>query len=230
MPTICHPLVQGLGLRATRLDECGVVVGGECGTVVHRQFVSVGMSDDVTAPENITQLDAQGNQIYSEQALPQLNFVSAEITIAKADPDLYEMMTGAPLVMDAAGNAVGNQDQTDTYGTANYGLEIWTKVGRTGACPPGGAEYGYILLPWLAKASIGDVTIENGAVNFVITALTQTGSGWGLGPYDVMNDVGGIPGPLVTPVAATGHRYRAITQVPPPADVCGCQPLVLESP
>jgi hypothetical protein len=197
---------------------------------VHNRFISVAMSDDVTTPENIAPVDAKGEQIYSEQSLPQLNFISSVITIAKADPDLYEMMTGAPLVMNAAGDAVGNQDQTDTYGTANFGLEVWTKVGRTGACPPGGAEYGYILLPWLAKASVGDMTIENGAVNFTITGLTQNGNGWGTGPYDVMNDEGGTPGPLVTTVAATAHRYRAITQVAPPTDECGCQELVVGSP
>lgn len=230
MVTVCKPLIQGIMLRATRLDpECGEPVVGPCSTVTTKGFISVAMSDDVTAPEAISQVGAGGELIYSEQSDPQLNFVTTEVTLGEANPNIYEIMSGGPLVLDASGAAVGNDDDTSTYGKVAFALEIWTKIAKgNAACPPGGAQYGYILLPWMAKTTIGDLTVENAGLSFVLSAQSQNGTPWGVGPYNVTRDVGGNPSPLLTPIASTLHRRRMITQLPPPAAVCDCQ-AILES-
>lgn len=230
MPAQCRSYIQGARLRVTRLDECGIPVEGLCSTVTSDGFVSVEMTDELTDAEDITQVNAQGVNCYFERSNPQLNFITVTITMCNVDPDLFEMTTGSPIVLDAAGDSVGFATDTDTYATANFALEIWTKIARTQACPPGGAEYGYLLLPWVFGASQGDLTIENAGINFTIAGSTHAGTAWGVGPYDVVTGVGGVPSPLLSPLTDTTHRHMQLTQLAPPAVVCGCQPLVITSP
>lgn len=232
MPTICHPLVRGLRIRVTRLDECGEPVEGACSQVVSKGFISVGMSDDVEAPDVANQKNANGEYCYYDQTDPQLNFVNAEIQLCEVDPDLFEMMTGAPLVLNAQGDTSGFDTNHDTYASAAFALEVWSKAKATSnvACPPGGQEYGYFLMPFLKRGSFGDLTVENAGINFTVSATSERGTPWGVGPYDVELDAAGNPGPLVTPISATGHRRLMFTQVPPPDPMCGCQPLDIESP
>lgn len=232
MATICHPLVRGTRIRVTRLDECGEPVEGECSQVVSKGFISVGMSDDVEAPTVANPMNADGDYCYYDQTRPQLNFVNAEIQLCEVDPDLYEMMTGAPLVLDANGDTSGFDTDYEAYASANFALELWSRVPATSSsvCPPGGQRWGYFLMPFLSRGSFGDLTVENAAVNFTVSATSNRGTPWGTGPYDVELDALGAAGPLITPVAASTARRFMFTQVAPPEPLCGCQPLVIESP
>jgi hypothetical protein len=76
---------------------------------------------------------------------------------------------------------------------------------------------------------IGDVTIQNGVINFTVTAITRGGNQWGTGPYNVIiNETGanaGLPGPLLTAVNVNSHKCFFWTELPPPEGVCGCQDL-----
>lgn len=235
MPTVCRPLVRGLRLRVTRVDpECGDLVEGECSTVVSGGFVSVAMTDNFEAPTVASQMNAAGVFCYYDETTPQLTNITSVITFCDVDPDLFEITTGSPLVVDGAGNAVGFDTDHTTYATGNYALEIWSKVPpgiNDPACPPGGLPYyGYFLLPWQKNGTFTAPTIENGAVNFAVTSTSQRGTPWGVGPYDVMLDALGDPSPLLDPVSVANHRRFMFTQLAPPEPMCGCQPLVIESP
>lgn len=232
MATICHPLVRGTRIRVTRLDECGEPVEGECSQVVSKGFISVGMSDDVEAPTVNNPTNADGDYCYYDQTKPQLNFVNAEIQLCEVDPDLFEMMTGSPLVLDANGDTSGFDTDHETYASAFFALELWSRVPATNsaACPPGGQRWGYFLMPFLARGSFGDLTVENAGVNFTVSATSNRGTPWGTGPYDVELDALGAAGPMITPVAPSTPRRFMFTQVAPPEPLCGCQPLVIESP
>lgn len=232
MPTICHPLVRGTRIRVTRLDECGEPVEGICSQVVSKGFISVGMSDDVEAPTVANPMNADGDYCFYDQTKPQLNFVNAEIQLCEVDPDLFEMMTGAPLVLDANGDTSGFDTDHETYASAYFSLELWSRVPPTNsvACPAGAQRWGYFLMPFLARGSFGDLTVENAAVNFTVSATSNRGTPWGNGPYDVELDALGVPGPLITPILPSSVRRYMSTQVGPPEPLCGCQPLVIESP
>src|SRR5690606_36244183 len=219
-------------IRVTRLDECGEPVEGECSQVVSKGFISVGMSDDVEAPDVANQKNADGDYCYYNQTKPQLNFVNAEIQLCGVDPDLYEMMTGAPLVPDANGDTSGFDTNHDTYASAFFALELWSRVPSTGKslCPPGGQRFGYFLMPFLARGSFGDLIVENAGVNFTVSATSERRTPWGVGLYAVGLDAFVAAGPLVAPGAATILRRFMFPQVAPPEPMGGCQPLVIEPP
>ena len=97
------------------------------------------------------------------------------------------------------------------------------------SCAGGATRYGYLLLPWVIEGTIGDITIENGPVNFNLKSITQEGNDWGVGPYDVIKLANGTSSPLLDPIPSTRHRHLQLTTLAPPAAVCGCQDLVIAS-
>ena len=94
------------------------------------------------------------------------------------------MMTNQSVVVfDGLRVAVGFRVNTgvDVKGARFGGL-----VERPGiVCddPNAGGSFGYTLLPFIGGGVLGDFTIENGAVTFVLqNAATKDGTGWGVGP------------------------------------------------
>ena len=76
---------------------------------------------------------------------------------------------------------------------------------------------------------IGDVTINNGNVNFTVTAITRPANQWEEGPYNVLlNETGanaGLPAPLLTDMNPNSHKCFFWTKLAPPPGDCGCQDL-----
>ncbi len=231
----CRTLIQGTRLRATLVDSCGAPVGGACSTIVTDGFISVAMTDNVESPDEFKVKNASGSFCVNQRSLPLLNWIETTISLCQVNPELLSMLSGSPLVMDDASptpNAVGFQTDSAAYASASFALELWTNIGRargSAACPPGGTRYGYMLLPWLIEGAIGDVTVENGPVNFTVTTITAEGNDWGVGPYDVLLDAASAPSPLLEALPTTTHRHMQYTSLAPPAVVCGCQELVLAS-
>ncbi len=54
----------------------------------------------------------------------------------------------------------------------NVAIEVWTRT-TGGACGPNETRYGYLLFPWVIEGTVGDLTLENGAADFILTARTQ---------------------------------------------------------
>jgi hypothetical protein len=133
-------------------------------------------------------------------------------------------------VLDDAGNAVGFRVSQDISACdSGVALELWAGVPGQ-ACsddPTAQGAYGYILLPFLQGGVIGDFTLENAAVTFVVTGMqSKRGSGWGLGPYDVVSVTGGALSPLLMPIGPGDHLHVQYTEVAPPEATIGCVPLL----
>ena len=80
------------------------------------------------------------------------------------------MMTNQSVVFDGLGVAVGFRVNTgvDVKG-AGFALEVWSNVpGIVCDDPNAGGSFGYTLLPFISGGVLGDFTIENGAVTFVL--------------------------------------------------------------
>lgn len=230
MASICHSPIQGTRMRVTRLDNCGRPVEGDCSTVVSSGFISVAMTDNIEPPDEFKTKNAAGEYCYPPfRTRPLLNWIEVAITFCQVDPELFEMVTGSPLVLDALGDAVGFGTDDDTYASARFALEVWTNLGGNTACTDDGERFGYLLLPFIKEGTFGDVTVENGPVNFTINSVTQSGNQWGVGPYDVVLDGAGDPSPLLAAIPAQRQRQWMLTQLAPPEAVCGCQPLVIPS-
>lgn len=227
----CFNLIQGERMRLTRVDSCGNVVEGECSTVVSDGFVSVAMTDNVEDPEEFKQKNAAGRYCFTPmRGLPLLNWIDTTITFCEVDPELMELATASPIVVSDAtpAEAVGFGTDSDTYASASFALEVWTNL-PSEVCSGGEQQWGYLLLPWVLEGVIGDLTIENGPVSFEVKARTNGGNAWGVGPYDVINTVLGVPSPLLEAIPTTRHRHIQLTSLAPPDAACGCQALALSS-
>ncbi len=232
MPSVCHNPIQGTTMRVTRLDNCGAPVEGDCSTVVSEGFISVAMTDNIEPPDEFKQKNAQGRYCFPPvRTDPLLNWIETSIQFCQVDPELFEMVTGSPIITDDSTpvDAIGFATDSDSYATAKFALEVWTNLAGDAACDVNGERFGYLLLPFLKEGTFGEVTIENGPVNFTVNTITKEGTQWGVGPYDVILDVDGNPSPLLSAIPSTRHRQWMLTRLAPPAASCGCQALVIPS-
>lgn len=220
MANICYPVVRGRRLRATRLDGCGNPVLGPDSTVVTAGFISVALTANILEGEEINVTNANGDVCVLDTPCPKFQDYSVEVTFCDVNPTLFNLMSGQPLVLNGT-DTVGFRMNADvTACDSGFALELWTGI-PSDACEVGAsASYGYMLLPFVQGGVLGDFTIENAAINFTLTgARTKKGSGWGVGPYDVVMD-SGAPGPLATAITSGDHLHLERTTVDPPEADC----------
>jgi hypothetical protein len=222
--------LQGLALRATKLDACCNPVEGECSTVVSESYISLALTAEIEEADEFTVKVASGQLCLSETGAPTLKRYGVVATICRADPDLLNIVAGLNPVLDWEDNVVGFGVPTGLSDGSKFALEVWTRV-PSNACEPGAeVQYLYWLMPCLEDGRIGDFTIENGPLNFTLSANATASSTWGVGPYDVVaQDVTGTAGPLLLPMPDDVPLAVQLTTVPPPTEECGCVPLVLPS-
>lgn len=215
MATQCFPIIRCKRVRVTELDTCGTpVTGGSF--VVSSGFIQVEITSELEDGEEYIQKNADGALCVNERGPDSLKRLNVTVDWCNVDPDIINLITGYPTEMDGA-DAVGFRIQEGEADT-NWALEIWTGV--AGQACAGGLTYGYMLLPFITGSTLGDITIENATATFQTTGYTQGNSTWGVGPYDV---VGTPAGPLVVPIGATDHALVRLTDVAPPAALCGAQ-------
>jgi hypothetical protein len=210
-------------MRGTKLDSCGAPVHGPKSTVTSDGWVSVELTMEVEDGTDYQLRGANDNYIYNTRGRPKIRWVNAVLNFGQVDPELYNLMTASPIVTNDATTpeSVGFRIRENVY--ANFALEVWTDLDGL-ACINGVPAYGYLLLPWIVDAMVGDVTVQNEPVTFPITrARTNRGSLWGVGPYNVDNKLTAPtgPSPLLTPIQATDHLDFHLTTLAPPAVTCG---------
>lgn len=232
MPTQCYSSIQGLAMRATRLDVCGArVTTGTTNIVRTDGFVSIGLTAQYEEGTEYTAKNASGKLCVSEKGKRQLTRYDLAISFCQVDPALFELMGGVEAVLNYAGDVVGFAIDRDPS-PGDVALEVWTKVPASpdAECDVSGGGSGlyiYWLLPWVADGTPGDWTIEDGLANFSIAASTKYGNQWGQGPtgYNVVTvDATNTPGLIVAPgVLPSQHVYHRLTTIAPPAVGCGYQ-------
>lgn len=212
-------LVRGRALRATRLNGCGAVVLGPDSVVTTDGFISVGLTANTEEGETISVTNAAGKICILDEPTPKFTGYSITVAFCGVDPELFALMTGQPVVLNAAGDEVVGFaiDDDISLDDSGFALELWSNVPVAACDATGSASYGYMLLPFIKGGVLGDFSVENGAVNFTLSgATTKTGNEWGVGPYDVVRDETGVPGPLNAAIPTTRHLHTEVTTVPPP--------------
>jgi hypothetical protein len=231
MTSVCFTPFKIPRVRVTDLNSCGLPVTG-CSTVVSDGIISVEMTKEYEDREEFFVKNGDGTFCVKETNPPILKWINLVITFCDVDPELVNIIAAEPLVMDDAAvpRATGYSTQEGSAANSNFALEGWTRLANNGGVPcTGGTEYGYVLFPWVVEGTIGDVTLENGAANFVVNARTHSNSPWGTGPY--MVDYSDNPAgsttqiPLLTPIGSLQHHRMFITRLAPPTAACGCQTL-----
>ena len=230
MPTESWSSVRGTRMRLTRLDECckPLAALATCAFLVSKGFVSVAYSPEISEAEEIELKNANGDICVSDPGCDVLKWVNTTLSLCNVDPDVLSFVTGSPLVLDSAGNSVGNRIQTGQACKVNFALEVWTDIPGQD-CAAGAKQYGYFLAPCIGGGILGDWTIENDALNLELNAKARSGSGWGSGPWDVDNTAvppaPSVAGPLLTPIGVNDVMDLHLTTIAPPDVTDGCQPM-----
>lgn len=222
--------LRGRRMRATRLDGAGRPVYGDGNVATTKGFITVGYTSNTEEGEAISVTNASGDICVNEPGTPSWTGVSVEAEFCDVDFALFEMLTGQALVLDpVTGTAIGLTESTSVdMSNVRFALELWLGA-ATDETPHENSEgfFGYVLTPYLTGGTLGDISIENGAITFTITGMsTRNGTGWGAGPYNVELGADGTPGPLSTPMGTTDHRRIQIVEVAPPEPISGAGPLL----
>lgn len=231
MPSICFTPIRLPVIRVTTENSCGTVVTGASAMYTSGGLTTVAMAVNQEDRQDYFALNADAQPCITDTAPPILKWIDLTITFCQVDPQMITVLTGEPLVLDDSTTpvAVGWRTSVGSVNTVNFGFEGWTRIGGSAGCSSGGTNYGYFLLPFVTQGVLGDVTFENGAASFTVTAITNAGSNWGVGPYTVIKSNAsatlGVPLPLLTAIGAKDHRHLQVTQLPPPPAVCGAQAL-----
>lgn len=231
MATICATPFKVPRIRVTNLNECGTVVESACSTVVSDGVITIEIAREYEDRQDFFQKNADGVFCVKETDPPILKWINLTATMCNVDPRMVELLAGEEVLDDDAAtpNIIGFRTTEGASATVNAGFEVWTRTAGTSNCGTGVTRYGYVLLPWLVEGTIGDLTLENGAANFTYTARTQSGSDWGVGPYNVVESAAlatlGDPRPLFDPVGALDHEIWLWTTLAPPTAGCGCEAL-----
>lgn len=221
--------IRGRVARVTRTDNCGRPVFGEYNSAISEGVITAAFTANTVETDEINVPNFGGKRCVYEAAETTLAGYGVELTFCNVDFEMFELITKQPLVFNDQGGVVGIEPDTKiSLSGEGFALEIWTGAQGTDVCddPDAQGEYGYLLLPFLKGGIVGDFTIENGAVNFVITgASTRDGNRWGSGPYAV-EMVGGVPAPLYQAVSKTAPLRIMTVSVAPPPEAVGARPLL----
>jgi hypothetical protein len=230
MPSVCHSVVRAPAARVTRLGPCGELSETGCDFATTSSFVDITLTKVLQDRQDALQLNANGDICVDKPKAPILRWYEVTITFCNVDPELFNIVSAEPLVLNDAATpeAIGWCTLPDSPSASNFALEFWTGTDDDD-CDDDDVTYGYGLLPRIVQGMIGDVTITNGNINFTVTGITRGANQWGTGPYNVIiNESGpniGLPGPLLTAVNVNSHKCFFWTLLPPPEGVCGCQDL-----
>lgn len=223
--------MRGKRLRATRVDSCGRPIYGDNGFGINDGFIQVAWTANTNETDEINQTNANGDRCLYAPSETQLLGYTLELQFCNVDPELFSLMTGQRVYLDANGNPVGFAINSKvTLNGQGFALEVWAGSKPTDTCNTPGAtpEFGYFLAPFVSGGILGDYTIENGAINFTISgATTRDGNHWGVGPYLVMpNAAGTAAATLPTALDQNDHKLIVATTIAPPDSFVGLRPLL----
>lgn len=226
----CHSVVRAPAARVTRLGPCGEILNSACAYATTESFVDITLAKVLQDRQDALQLNANGDICVDKPKAPILRWYEVTITFCQVDPELFNIVSAEPLILDDSltPEAVGWCTLPNSAASSNFALEFWTGTEDEG-CDDDETVYGYGILPRITQGMIGDVTIANGVINFTVNAITRPGNQWGVGPYNVIiNETGvnaGLPAPLLLPIDSTAHKCFQWTKLGPPEGACGCQSL-----
>lgn len=234
------PLLKGTKLRITKTNSCGVPIAGPANRLVTSGFVQVTAAAEMRDAQNIEQTNAEGKVCVSDRTPPERKWYNVDLELCNVNVDVISLLTGTPTVLDYNDVPVGFRDQPnvdDEYGAA---LEVWTAGRSDDDCPvpttdaglgsPGsGRSYGYFLFGGKEWRISSDLVVQSDVTTVTVSGITIPMTGWGVGPYNVVERSAGVAGRLLDPFTKDPHYHLERTKVPPPAETPGAVPLAVTS-
>lgn len=226
--TITCDLIANLDtIRVTAVNACGVPVPGEHAFVTEC-VGSLAMNNVLDTQDDIIYRAANGTLCGVKRGCPTLLGYDVEINFFQVSPQLVDVLTGQPIVLDSGGVPVGF-DSCGVNCQTGFALEFWAElIGQN--CTGGTPKFLYGVLPWITNAYLNDLEIGAEQVAFQLLGSTRAGGGWGVGPYNVVPGVGDVPSPMLTPLGATCHRRMQTTTIAPPTPDPECDYTTVPTP
>src|SRR6185295_18796938 len=118
------PVVKGLKLRATKINNCGLPQEGPNNRLVTDGFVTVNMTAVMNDAEELEQKNAEGKVCVTDRTPPTRKYYTPVVTLCNVNTELISMFNGWDQVLDYADNPIGFRDQTDVDGDYGVAIEV----------------------------------------------------------------------------------------------------------
>lgn len=221
------PVVKGLKLRATKVNNCGLPQSGPANYVVTDGYVSATVSPVFQEAEELEQRNAEGRVCVLDRTPPERKYYNLTFVLCQVNTCLITLFSSWAQELDWEGNAVGFRDQRRVESDFGVALELWTGGRAANDCPAPtdddifastgtGRDYGYFLT-FGTEFVLGDIEIGAQVSTFTLTGISFPAPQWGRGPWNVVPiDGANTAGRLLTPVGEDEQLIVLRTPIAPP--------------
>lgn len=231
MTTKCYAQVRGHVIRVTKLDACGEPDEGQSAVVVSKRVSSVTIDEVTEDGTNIRDRNFGDELCVVDDSSTTLIGYTLATQFCGVDPGLISLLTGQPVVLDAAGDVVGFDAKTSiNLDDTGFAMEVWSRIANSACDPSGNRLWGYTVFPFVKGGRLGGFSFENAQVQFSMTgAQTRDGNAWGTGIFDVTRNDVGAPAPLASPLDTDVAFRNILVNLDPPVAACGAFPVAAGS-
>ena len=174
--------IQGVAIRATRLDASGNLLNGAGDSYTTSGFIRLSFTPEYEEGDEMTQKGADGTVCVTYKAPNTLKRITMELGICEPDPELTQLLSGGLLLRRNLGTYASPDRKSVGWASPSTGddpagngvaIETWSYAiidGKKAATYP----YFHWVFPYARLRITGDRVIENGM-------LATTFEGYGLG-------------------------------------------------
>lgn len=190
MTTECYAMVRGSAIRVTGLDARGRVPS-ETTSAVSKAVAKVSINEITeTGGSEILRNDDEETRLHLIDPTRNIRYL-ADVDFLRVDPGVFSLVTGVPLVLNAAGDVVGF-DADSRVPPVSFALEVWSKLDKALTVEPttGFGEGGFGEAPFgagLAEESFitgfGFGDGEFGVTPFGVGSQCRVSYGYTLFPF-----------------------------------------------
>ncbi len=228
MAICCPKSVRALALRLTRQDDCGAPIpeGTPNSRIATSAFVSLGMSPDIEAGEEIIVKNASGAICIQDQDCDRVKGFNLTLMLCGVPMPVLEMLIGVDLLLDplvptdVIGGVIPDRN-TSLACDDTVQLDLWSKNAEKGDCGPTqrNTYIRWAIVKALKWQLSGDITFSNTALEFELTGYAENNPLWDssiAGEWDPTH---------VAQIQAGGPLAWACTpDLPPDVDDCAYVP------
>lgn len=182
MANDCPSYIQGCAVRVARLDATGATPAGAMNGYIAAGLVKVNLKNVIQAGQEIIVPNACGGVDVDYKVPDFIRRLDITIEFTRNDPELTEILTGAPLVTVAgATNGWAYPDASGPNAYPGVSLEVYVKRVRKSQLltPP----YARWVLPFNLLLP-SDRDIDEGASPNVFVGQSFENVAWGNGPFN----------------------------------------------
>lgn len=180
MTTYCPKSVNGMAMRLTQTDVCGVPETGAGTQVATSGFITLGIGANIEAGTEITVKKADGSLCIARKQGDQLKWLDLSMELCGIPYPALALLLGVEALMSSDDqDIIGGVLPSRTAQAAEIvpvQLEVWSINADADACA-GGASGGYIhwVVPIARNFQLaGDITFGEDAANLSLTGIGES--------------------------------------------------------